>query len=67
MAPKLLKHIDDKGRPIYCLILQLLVGCIAFLSELNMSSILFDWLLALSSLSFFFIWLSINLAHIRKS
>lgn len=67
MAPRLLKHIDQKGRPIYCLVLQLLVGCIAFISELDVSKVLVDWLLALSSLSFFFIWLSINLAHIRKS
>jgi yeast amino acid transporter len=65
MAPKFLMYIDKHGRPIYCVIIQLAFGCLAYLGEAAASGDIFNWLLALSGLSFVFIWGSICLAHIR--
>lgn len=66
MAPKFFQKIDGKGRPIWCVILQLLVGCLAFIGEApGASGQVFTWLLALTALSFVFVWMSICFAHIR--
>ncbi|KAI1622789.1 AAT family amino acid transporter [Exophiala viscosa] len=65
MAPQFLSYIDKSGRPLWCIVLQLLFGCIAFVGEANVSGQIFTWLLSLTALSFFLVWLSINLAHIR--
>lgn len=65
MGPKFLRYIDSKGRPLWCILIQLLAGCIAFVGEASASSTVFGWLLSLTALSFLFTWLSINLSHIR--
>ncbi|MCJ1336267.1 hypothetical protein MMC09_001543 [Bachmanniomyces sp. S44760] len=65
MAPKFLAVIDKKGRPIACIILQLLFGLLAFINEASVGSTVFTWLLSLSGLSYFFVWGSICLSHIR--
>lgn len=65
MGPKQLAYVDKKGRPIWGVVIQLLFGLLAFLGESNKQDIVFNWLLALSGLSFFFIWAAICLAHIR--
>lgn len=65
MAPAKLAYVDSKGRPIWGVALQLLFGLLAFVAEDKKQGIVFNWLLALSGLSFFFIWASICLAHIR--
>jgi yeast amino acid transporter len=65
MGPKFLMYVDKKGRPMWCVVIQLLFGCLAYIGEASASSTIFTWLLALSGLSFFFLWLSINLAHVR--
>jgi amino acid transporter len=65
MAPAKLAYVDPKGRPIWGVALQLLFGLLAFIAEDDNQGIVFNWLLALSGLSFFFIWASICLAHIR--
>jgi len=65
MAPKFLAYVDKKGRPIPCIILQLAFGLLAFINESGDSSTIFDWLLALSGLAYFFIWGSICYSHIR--
>jgi yeast amino acid transporter len=65
MAPRFFAHVDKHGRPIYCVILQLAFGLLGYLGEAAESGVIFNWLLALSGLCFFFVWLSINLAHIR--
>jgi yeast amino acid transporter len=65
MAPKLLAYVDSKGRPIWGVIIQLLFGLLAFIGESNQQEMVFNWLLALSGLSSFFIWAAICLAHIR--
>jgi len=67
MGPPFLQYIDKQGRPLWCIVVQLLFGVIAFIGEANASSKVFTWLLALTALSFFFAWASICLSHIRKS
>ncbi|KAJ5513809.1 Amino acid/polyamine transporter I [Penicillium fimorum] len=65
MAPRIMAYIDKGGRPLYCIILQLIFGLIAFVNEAPSGSTIFNWLLALSGISDFFVWGSICLAHIR--
>lgn len=65
MAPKFLAYVDQQGRPLNCIILQMLVGCIAYIGEADVSTVIFNWLLSVTALSFVFTWLSINLSHIR--
>lgn len=65
MAPKFMAFIDKGGRPLYCIILQIAFGFLAFINEASSGSTIFNWLLALSGISDFFIWGSICLAHIR--
>ncbi|KAL6244430.1 hypothetical protein RBB50_008672 [Rhinocladiella similis] len=65
MGPKFLMYVDKKGRPVWCIVIQLLFGCLAYIGEAHASGKIFTWLLALSGLSFFFLWFSINLAHVR--
>ena len=66
MAPSFFKYIDNKGRPLWCILLQLAFGLLAYVGESKgASGKLFGWLLALTGLGFLFVWGSINLAHIR--
>ena len=65
MGPHFLTYIDSKGRPIWCVIIQLLFGLLAFVNEASTGSTFFSWLLSLSGLSYFFVWGSICLSHIR--
>ncbi|CAG8074746.1 unnamed protein product [Penicillium salamii] len=65
MAPKSMAYIDKQGRPLYCILLQIAFGFLAFINEAPSGSTIFDWLLALSGIGDFFIWGSICLAHIR--
>ena len=65
MGPKFLMYIDKKGRPIWCIVVQLCFGLLAFINEASAGTDFFAWLLSLSGLSYFFVWASINLAHIR--
>ncbi|KIX02624.1 uncharacterized protein Z518_08566 [Rhinocladiella mackenziei CBS 650.93] len=66
MGPRFLMYVDKQGRPLWCIVIQLLFGCLAYIGEANASDTIFTWLLSLSALSFLFLWGSINLAHIRE-
>ena len=65
MGPRFLAYVDKKGRPVWCIVIQLAFGLLAFITEASDGSTVFTWLLALSGLSYLFVWGSICLAHIR--
>lgn len=66
MAPKLFAKVDKAGRPVWCLALQIAFGFLAFINEASdTGGVIFDWLLALSGISDFFVWGSICFAHIQ--
>lgn len=65
MGPKFLAWIDKKGRPVWPVVIQMVFGLLAFINEAETGSTVFNWLLALTGLSSFFVWGSICLSHIR--
>ena len=65
MAPKFLRYVDKSGRPLWCVLIQLGFGLLGYIGLAADQGKVFGWLLALSGLSYFFIWGSICLAHIR--
>jgi amino acid transporter len=64
-APRFLGYVDRKGRPMAALALALLFGLLAYVNVSPDGHKIFDWLLAISSLSSFVSWASICLCHIR--
>jgi amino acid transporter len=64
-APRVLGYIDRKGRPIVSIGAASTFGLLAFLASSSIESDIFNWMLAISSLSSIFTWTSICLAHIR--
>ncbi|KAK4179268.1 amino acid permease/ SLC12A domain-containing protein [Triangularia setosa] len=67
MAPKYLARIDKQGRPMRCTVVLILFALLAYigLAPNDAGMKLFDWLLAVTGVTYFFIWGSICLAHIR--
>lgn len=65
MGPKALAYIDKKGRPVFIVIAQLLLGCLAFIDLAPNGGQIFNWLLSLSGITILFVYGSISLAHIR--
>lgn len=65
MAPKFLAYIDGEGRPLWPIIIQLLMGLLAFLSYSAQAGTVFTWLFSISGLGLLFLWGSICLCHIR--
>ncbi|CAI4055400.1 amino acid transporter TAT1 SKDI_02G1750 [Saccharomyces kudriavzevii IFO 1802] len=65
VLPKCLAYVDRNGRPLLCFLVSLAFGCIGFVATSNAEEQVFTWLLAISSLSQLFIWMSMCLSHIR--
>ncbi|KAI1085821.1 amino acid permease [Whalleya microplaca] len=65
MAPKVLSYVDKAGRPLWCIVVQLAFGLLGYIGVAENGLTVFNWLLALSGLSYFFVWGSCCLAHIR--
>ncbi|KAL8949773.1 MAG: hypothetical protein Q9222_004152 [Ikaeria aurantiellina] len=65
MGPRFLAYVDSQGRPLWCIVIQLLFGLLAFINEADTGSTVFTWLLSLSALSNLFVWASICWSHIR--
>ncbi|KAK4123460.1 amino acid permease [Parathielavia appendiculata] len=65
MAPKFLAYIDKHGRPLWCVVIQLAFGLLGYLGLAAEGRTVFNWLLAISGLSYFFVWGSLCLTHIR--
>lgn len=55
-APKILAHIDKKGRPMYALLVALTFAGLAYINIAPVGPQVFNWLVALSGLSAFFTW-----------
>ena len=60
-APKILAHIDKKGRPTYALFIALAFGCLAYINIAHVGPEVFNWLVALSGLSAFFTWYALHI------
>lgn len=65
MGPKWLQYVDEKGRPVWCVLIQLAAGLLAFINESAQGDVVFTWLLALGGPSQLFAWGSICACHIR--
>lgn len=65
MAPRVLAYVDGKGRPIWCILIQIAFGFLAYIGEATDQSTIFAWLLSLSGLSYLFVWGTICATHIR--
>ncbi|KKP03502.1 amino acid permease [Trichoderma harzianum] len=66
MMPSSFGYVDSHGRPVVTITLQILFGLLAFINEKTSSGeVLFSWLLALTGVSWYFIYGSICVAHIR--
>jgi len=65
MAPKLLSYVDKKGRPLWCVVIQLIFGLLGFVADAPKGGTAFGWLLAISGLANLLVWGSCCLAHIR--
>ncbi|KEF61556.1 uncharacterized protein A1O9_03123 [Exophiala aquamarina CBS 119918] len=65
MAPKILGYVDNRGRPLVAIIIQLLVGLLAFISYSAQAGTVFTWLFSISGLGILLLWASICLCHVR--
>ncbi|KAI0194260.1 amino-acid permease inda1 [Xylaria flabelliformis] len=65
MGPKFLAYVDKHGRPLWAIVIQLLFGLLGYIVDAPKGGDAFTWLLALSGLSYFFVWGSCCMAHIR--
>lgn len=67
-GPKFLNYIDQKGRPMGCLVIQFVCGLLAYLVCIpgySTTLSIFQWLLSLSGLSALFTYLVINISQLR--
>ncbi|KAH6971828.1 amino acid permease-domain-containing protein [Ilyonectria sp. MPI-CAGE-AT-0026] len=64
-APKIFSYVDRSGRPLFSVLLIIVLGALAYVNLSADGGTVFDWLLALSGLSTLFTWGSVCLAHIR--
>lgn len=64
-APKICGYIDKEGRPIVAIIIQSIVGIVAFSRATAIGDVAVDFCLLLSSVSSLFTWMSINFSLLR--
>lgn len=64
-APNIFSYVDRSGRPLFSVLLIIVLGGLAYVNLSADGGTVFDWLLALSGLSTLFTWGSVCLAHIR--
>lgn len=65
-APRFFAYVDKQGRPIAAVVLQILFGFLAYINcAKSVGDQVFNWLMAISSLSSIFVYMSINIAHWR--
>ncbi len=64
-APKFLGFVNQRGIPIYALLITTAVGMLAFLASLFGDGAVYIWLLNASGMSGFIAWLGIAVSHYR--
>ncbi|KAI8070565.1 amino acid permease/ SLC12A domain-containing protein [Gilbertella persicaria] len=64
-APCVFRRINRWGIPIWSVLATCAVGCLAFLTSLFSSGVVFNWLTALPSVAGLIVWVTISVTHIR--
>ncbi|KAI8646893.1 amino acid permease-domain-containing protein [Parasitella parasitica] len=64
-APRIFTRINRWGIPIWAVLATCAVGCLAFLTSLFSSGVVFNWLTALPSVAGLIVWVTISITHIR--
>ncbi|GAN11652.1 gamma-aminobutyrate permease [Mucor ambiguus] len=64
-APRIFTRINRWGIPIWSVLATCAVGCLAFLTSLFSSGVVFNWLTALPSVAGLIVWVTISITHIR--
>ncbi|KAI9316498.1 amino acid permease/ SLC12A domain-containing protein [Dichotomocladium elegans] len=65
VAPRFFTRINRFGIPIWSVLATCLVGCLAFLTSLQSSGVVFTWLTNLTSVAGLITWVAIAITHIR--
>lgn len=64
-APQFFNYVDKAGRPLYALIVCLVIGAFLFIAAYDKQEQVFAWLLAISGLLQIFTWGGICISHLR--
>ncbi|KAI9009373.1 amino acid permease/ SLC12A domain-containing protein [Phycomyces nitens] len=64
-APRLFTRVNRWGIPIWSVLISCAIGCLAFLTSLFGSGIVFTWLTNLTSVAGLITWVVISITHIR--
>lgn len=65
LAPKYFDYVDKQGRPLRAWILTIICTFFAYIAAFEHQDTVFNWLLAISGLSFVFVWMFICICHLR--
>jgi amino acid transporter len=65
MGPKITAYVDNQGRPMVVIIIQILFGLLSYINLAPNGGTIFTWLLSLSGITVLFVFGSIAIAHIR--
>ena len=64
-APRFFTRVNRFGIPIWSVLATCAIGCLAFLTSLFGSGVVFNWLTCLTSLAGLITWVSISITHVR--
>ncbi|KAI8380769.1 amino acid permease/ SLC12A domain-containing protein [Blakeslea trispora] len=64
-APRFFTRVNRWGIPIWSVLATCAIGCLAFLTSLFGSGVVFNWLTCLTSLAGLITWVSICITHLR--
>ncbi|CAO3587312.1 unnamed protein product [Absidia cylindrospora] len=64
-VPKFFGRVNRWGVPIYAVLASCFVGCLAFLTSLFGSGVVFNWLTRLTSLAGLITWVIISITHLK--
>ncbi|WP_061992604.1 amino acid permease [Fructobacillus ficulneus] len=64
-APKIFAKLSKQGVPVAALVVTVLVGMFAFLSDVKGGNEAYTWLVGASGLTGFIAWMGIAIAHLR--